>query len=295
VGAFREDNILSSLFRRLPNDKLTLVDDYYGFVEREWFMGFSNTVGVRHRTMFPRGSLSYVRFSDANEPEVINSITTTEVFLNTYFAYKEKYMSGDFTRVSMGTRYPVLQVHLVHGFKGVLDGDYDYTKVIARVQQRLQLGALGFFRYTVTAGKVWGTLPYPLLLINAGNETFYYDDIAFNTMNFFEFINDRSATLFLEHHFDGLFFNRVPLFRRLKWREVVGFKTAVGDLADKQRQEMELLPFMYDLSNGPYAEVSLGVENILKVLRVDAIRRLTYLDHPNTRAWALRLKLNITF
>ncbi len=295
VGAFREDNILSSLFRRLPNDKLTLVDDYYGFVEREWFMGFSNTVGVRHRTMFPRGSLSYVRFSDANEPEVINSITTTEVFLNTYFAYKEKYMSGDFTRVSMGTRYPVLQVHLVHGFKGVLDGDYDYTKVIARVQQRLQLGALGFFRYTVTAGKVWGTLPYPLLLINAGNETFYYDDIAFNTMNFFEFINDRSATLFLEHHFDGLFFNRVPLFRRLKWREVVGFKTAVGDLDDKNREEMELLPFMYDLSNGPYAEVSLGVENILKVLRVDAIRRLTYLDHPNTRAWALRLKLNITF
>jgi len=295
VGAFREDNILSSLFRRLPNDKLTLVDDYYGFVEREWFMGFSNTFGVRHRTMFPRGSLSYVRYSDAAEPEVINSITTTEVFLNTYFAYKEKYMSGDFTRVSMGTRYPVLQVHLVHGFKGLLDGDYDYTKVIARVQQRLQLGALGFFRYTVTAGKVWGTLPYPLLLINAGNETFYYDDIAFNTMNFFEFINDRSATLFLEHHFDGLFFNRVPLFRRLKWREVVGFKTAVGDLDDKNREEMELLPFMYDLSDGPYAEVSLGVENILKVLRVDAIRRLTYLDHPNTRAWALRLKLNITF
>jgi hypothetical protein len=295
VGAFREDNILSSLFRRLPNDKLTLVDDYYGFVEREWFMGFSNTFGVRHRTMFPRGSLSYVRYSDAAEPEVINSITTTEVFLNTYFAYKEKYMSGDFTRVSMGTRYPVLQVHLVHGFKGLLDGDYDYTKVIARVQQRLQLGALGFLRYTVTAGKVWGTLPYPLLLINAGNETFYYDDIAFNTMNFFEFINDRSATLFLEHHFDGLFFNRVPLFRRLKWREVVGFKTAVGDLDDKNREEMELLPFMYDLSAGPYAEVSLGVENILKVLRVDAIRRLTYLDHPNTRAWALRLKLNITF
>lgn len=295
VGAFREDNILSSLFRRLPNDKLTLVDDYYGFVEREWFMGFSNTFGVRHRTMFPRGSLSYLRFSDAAEPEVISSITTSEVFLNTYFAYKEKYMSGDFTRVSMGTRYPVLQVHLVHGFKGLLDGDYDYTKVIARVQQRLQLGALGFFRYTVTAGQVWGTLPYPLLLINAGNETFYFDDNAFNTMNFFEFINDRSATMSLEHHFDGLFFNRVPLFRRLKWREVVGFKAAIRDLDDKHRTEMELLPFMNDLSDGPYAEVSLGVENILKVLRVDAIRRLTYLDHPNTRAWALRLKLNITF
>jgi hypothetical protein len=215
--------------------------------------------------------------------------------LNTYFAYKEKYVSGDFSRVSMGTRYPVLQVHLVQGFKGLLDGDYDYTKLIARVQQRIPLGSLGFLRYTITGGKVWGILPYPLLLINAGNETFYYDDIAFNTMNFFEFINDRSATLFLEHHFDGLFFNRVPLFRRLKWREVVGFKTAVGRLDPAQRDEMALLPFMYDLNNGPFAEFSLGVENILKVLRVDAVRRLAYLDHPNTRAWALRLKLNITF
>jgi hypothetical protein len=157
------------------------------------------------------------------------------------------------------------------------------------------LGGLGFMRYTVTGGKVWGTLPYPLLLINAGNETFYFDDIAFNSMNFFEFINDRSATLFLEHHLDGALFNRVPLFRRLKWREVLGFKAAVGSLAQKNRDEMELLPFMYDLSEGPFMEASVGIENILKVLRVDAIRRLSYLDHPNTRAWSLRLKLNITF
>jgi hypothetical protein len=295
VGAFREDNILSSLFRRLPNDKLTLVDDYYTFLEREWFMGFSNTIGFRHRTLFPRGSLSYVRNVDDLEPEIINSITTTELFLNTYFAYKEKYVSGDFTRVSMGTRYPVLQLHLAHGFKDVLSGNYEYTKLIARVQQRISMGPLGFSRYTLTGGKVWGTVAYPLLLINAGNETFYLDDIAFNSMNFFEFINDRSATFFLEHHFDGLFFNRVPLFRRLKWREVVGYKAAVGSLEQKNRDEMELLPFMNDLSQGPYMEASFGIENILKVMRVDAVRRLTYLDNANARPWSLRLKLNITF
>jgi hypothetical protein len=37
------------------------------------------------------------------------------------------------------------------------------------------------------------TLPYPLLILHSGNETFYYDDLAFNTMNFFEFISDRYA------------------------------------------------------------------------------------------------------
>lgn len=295
VGAFREDNILSSAFRRTPNDKLTMVDEYQAWVEREWIMGFSSTFMLRHRTLFPRGSLAYVRNIDDAEPDLVNSITTSELIMNTRFAWKEKYVSGDFTRVSLGTRFPVLQVHLAQGVKGVLEGNYDYTKLIARVQHRVPMGAFGHLRYTVTGGQVWGTLPYPLLLINAGNETFYLDDIAFNTMNFFEFINDRSATLFLEQNLDGLLFNRVPLFRRLKWREVLGLKVAVGSLDRKHREEMELLPFMYDLAGGPFAEASVGVSNILKVLRVDAVRRLTYLDHPNTRPWAFRLKLNIAF
>lgn len=295
LGAFREDNILSSVFRRLPNDKLTMVDEYQAYLDREWFTGFSNMLMVRHRTLFPRGSLSYVQVSDAMEPDTINSITTFEVAINTRFAYKEKYVSGDFSRVSLGTRYPVLQIHFAKGFKGVLEGNYDYTKLIARVQQRVQAGVLGYTRYTVTAGKVWGLLPYPLLLINAGNETFYFDDIAFNSMNFFEFINDESVTLFIDHHFDGLFFNRIPLFRRLKWREVVGFKAAVGRLAPEQREVTELLPFMNDLNGGPFAETSFGIENIFKVLRVDVVHRLTYLDNPNVRLWSFRMKLNITF
>lgn len=295
VGAFREDNILSSAFRRTPNDKLTMVDEYRVYLEREWILGFTNTLSLTHRTLFPRGSLTYLRLNEGEAPQTFGSITTADIVLNTRFAYKEKYVSGDFSRVSLGTKYPVLELHLAQGLKGVLQSNYDYTKAVMRVQQRVAMGPLGWHRYTVTGGQVWGTLPYPLLLINAGNETFYYDDIAFNTMNFFEFINDRSATLFMEQHLEGLLFNRVPLFRRLKWREVLGFKAAIGSLGEKNRNEMELLPFMYDLSGGPYMEAAFGIENILKVLRVDLLRRLSYNDHPNTKLWAVRLKLNITF
>ncbi|MFT3885010.1 MAG: twin-arginine translocase subunit TatC [Flavobacteriales bacterium] len=297
TSAFRQDNILSSAFRRTPNTKLTLVEEYRASLEREWFTGFSNTVMVRYRNLFPRGSLAYERITGPELiPVNVNNIRTAELSLNTRFAYKEKYLSGDFRRVSLGTRYPAIELHAAFGIPRLLDSDYGYEKLVLHVYQRLQLGALGWTRLNVEGGRVWGRLPYPLLIIHSGNETFYLDDMAFNTMNFFEFISDRYVQAFVEHHFEGLFFNRIPLFRRLKWREVFVAKAVAGELARQEHEgEMKLLPGMYELDHGPFVEVSAGVENILKVLRVDGVWRLRYNGHPNTSPFALRLKLFVNF
>ena len=296
TDAFRQDNILSSTFRRTPNNKLTMVDEWRAYLDREWFMGFSSMVMLRRRELFPRGTLEYPIVNDAQEKVLLRSITTTEAIFSTRFAYKEKFVAGDFTRVSLGTRYPALEVLVAKGLQGVLGGDYDYTKLSARLYHRVPLGTFGFLRYWLHAGQVFSEpLAYPLLILHAGNETFYFDELAFNTMNYFEFVSDRYASIYVDHHFDGLFLNRIPLFRRLKWREVVGGKAVVGSLSRKHLGEMELLPFTFDLSDGPFAEVSLGVENILKMLRVDMVRRLTYMDHANTKPWAFRVRMNVTF
>lgn len=297
VNAFRQDNILSSAFRRNPNTKLTLVEEFRVNLEREWFTGLSNTGMVRYRNLYPRGDLAYIRPGRPDQrPTYLSNIRTAEVSLNTRFAYREKYVSGDFRRLSLGTRYPAIELHAAVGLKGTFGSEYGYEKLVAHVYQRVQLGALGWMRLNAEAGQVWGDLPYPLLIVHSGNETFYLDDAAFNTMNFFEFISDRYAQLFVEHHFEGLFFNRIPLFRRLKWREVVTAKAVVGDLdAERHAPVMLLLPGMYELADGPFVEVSAGVENILKVLRVDGIWRLRYNDHPRTVPFALRLKLFLNF
>ncbi len=297
VNAFRQDNILSSVFRRTPNTKLTLVEETKASYRREWFTGFDNTLMLRYRTLFPLGSLEYLRPAPGGEPPVnINSIQTAEVALNTRFAYKEKYASGDFTRISLGTKYPTLELHLATGLPKLAQSEYGYQKMVAHVYQRLQLGALGWTRINAEAGQEWGGLPYPLLFLHSGNETFYYDDLAFNTMNYFEFISDRYVQLFVEHHFEGLFLNRIPLMRRLKWREVVTGKAVAGalDMA-RTEKEMLLLPGMYSLDQGPFVEVAAGVENILKLLRVDGVWRLRYNDHPGTNLFALRLKIAVTF
>lgn len=296
--AFRQDNILSSAFRSNPNNKLTMVEEYRVNYEREWFSGFSNTAMLRYRTLLPRGTLVYARQVSEDPPQfqLVDAIRTAEFSLNTRFAYHEKFLSGDFRRVSLGTKWPALELHLAFGLPNMAGSEYAYQKMVAHVYQRFQLGPLGWMRLNAEAGKIWGALPYPLLIIHSGNETFYSDDAAFNSMRYFEFISDRYAQFFVEHHFEGLFFNRVPLFRRLRWREVVVGKVVAGSL-DREKHEavMLLLPNMYELNNGPYAEVSAGVENIFKVLRVDGIWRLRYNDHPGTAPFVLRLKLFINF
>lgn len=297
VNAFRQDNILSSVFRRTPNTKLTLVEESRASYQREWFTGLDNTVMVRYRTLYPLGDLAYLKPGVAGEgPVTLHSIHTAEVSLNTRFAYKEKYVSGDFARISLGTDYPTVELHLAVGLPSMANSEYGYQKAVLHVYQRLQLGILGWTRVNAEAGRIWGTLPFPLLILHSGNETFYNDDLAFNTMNYFEFISDRYAQLFVEHHFEGLFFNRIPLLRKLKWREVFTAKAVVGSLdKEKHASEMRFLPGMYELDRGPFVEVSAGVENIFKILGVDGVWRLRYNDHPGTKLFALRLRLFLNF
>ncbi len=294
-NAFRQDNILSSAFRRNPATKLTKVQEFRFSLERDWFSGFSNQIQLVHRRMFPRGDLRYMRLDEVNEPVEVSNISTSEISLNTRFAYREKILSGEFDRISLGTAYPVFELVNSFGIRGFMGGDYNYTKVVGRVRQRVPVGRFGYVKYTVEGGRVWGQLPFPLLIIHAGNETFYYDEEAYNTMNFFEFISDRYVSVSLEHHLDGFLFNKVPLFRKLKWREVWSAKVLWGALDPKHNQELTFLPGMFSLGRDPFAEASVGVENIFKFVRVDALWRLTYLDNPNVPDFTIRLKFHLDF
>ncbi|MEZ4806649.1 MAG: DUF5686 family protein [Flavobacteriales bacterium] len=298
LNAFRNDNLLGSFFRTNPNTKLTDVEEYRISLEREWFSGFTNEVKLRYRTLQALGDLRYERVRLEPEPTITNvgSIRTAEISLNTRFAYGEKYVSGEFDRLAIGiNKYPTIELHLAYGMPNFLNSDHEYAKIVGRVYRRWQLGAAGWTRTTMEAGRINGTLPYPLLFVHSGNETYYLDDVSYNTMRFFEFISDRYIQFFAEHHFEGLFFNRVPLLRRLKWREVATFKALAGDLASDHQDQLLLLPGMFSLYNGPFMEVSAGVENILKILRFDVIWRLRYNDHPGTSPFALRGKLYLNF
>ncbi|MDG1260383.1 MAG: hypothetical protein P8O05_01380 [Flavobacteriales bacterium] len=144
------------------------------------------------------------------------------------------------------------------------------------------------------AGKIWGGLPFPLLQLHQGNETFFYDETAFNTMNFFEFVSDEWVSASITYHADGLFLNKIPLMRKLKWREVVSAKGVIGNFGADNYEELILPPETNTLTK-PYIEAALGVENIFKILRIDGLWRLSYLDNPDIVKFGIRAKFQFDF
>lgn len=293
-NAFAEDNILSSFFRRNPNDKLTDVESYKASYKREWITGFSNTLMINRRVMKPEGSLEYRRF----DPEIgvfdENSIKTTEISLYTRFAYKEKYVEGEFDRISLGSKYPILELQLSFGVENLFDGDYEYQKFELAISDDIRTGIFGHSEFRLTGGKYFGTLPYTVLEIHNGNETFFLDNRAFNLMNFFEFVSDEYLTLMFTHHFDGFFLNKIPVMQKLKWREVAFFRSVAGSLSNRHRREL-IIPDNTFALDVPYMEAGVGVENIFKLIRIDAIWRLNYLDHADINEFGIVGTFQFTF
>ncbi|MBN1597187.1 MAG: carboxypeptidase-like regulatory domain-containing protein [Bacteroidales bacterium] len=292
-NAFLDDNFFVSIFRRTPNYQLTLVDQYNAYFEREWFQGFSNIFSLRYQSVH---GTEYVPFKviEGSDTIAYPDITSAEVTLSTHFSYREKFLLGKFERVSLGSKYPILDLDLTFGPKGVLGSDYEYYKVRIKITDKIETNPIGYLRYRITAGKVFGILPYPLLKLHEGNETYIYDPLAFNMMNYYEFVSDEYAILFAEHHFQGFFFNQIPLLRWLKFREVIGGKILVGRLSEANRNVMEFPEGLTDL-NKPYIEAGVGLENILRFFRVDAMWRFTYLENENISRFGLRATMQLTF
>lgn len=288
-------NIIASVGRRRPLDQLIRTTYATAYYEHEWFQGFSNTLTIAHKEYNPAGIFRFERLNPDGTLTQFGSIKTSEVTLTTYFAYDEKYVSGEFDRTSLGTRYPKLTLTTTFGFKGVLGSDFQYQKLKLNIDDRFRINPLGYTDYNIEIGKIFGKVPYPLLNIQTGNETFAYSSYYFNMANFYEFATDQYLRLFVTHHFDGLLFNKIPLFRKLKWREVATFKGVIGNVSAQNRSVYQFPSLMYDLGGKPYMEAGVGIENIFKVFRVDVVWRLTHLDHAEISKIGIRGALQVTF
>lgn len=287
------DNFLTSILRRSPNDKQSLVEQVNFTYQHEWFSGFSSTVSFNHRKMFPVGDLSFEVW-DGENYQSLSSIKTTEMGFSLRLAIQEKYLMGEFERINLGTKYPVLQLDAFYGLPHFFEYNQEYFRLNFQLKHWFNVGSIGWSKYVVEAGKIWGTVPYPLLPIAPGNQTLIFDSYVFNLMNYYEFINDEYLSVFYTHHFDGLFFNHIPLLRKLNWREVISAKGIIGNLSDKNAEYSIFPPYSKPLSR-PYYEVGVGIENIFKIVRVDFVWRLNHLEDPNAQKFGILGSLQFSF
>ena len=301
--ALTDDNFFNSLLRRNPNYQLTMVKEVNLGVEKEWFQGFSNILTFTHRRIEPNEYVPFIQtvydpgiIADEQDPHQVDmgKLKTTELTLNLRFTRDEKILRGEFERLSLGTTRPVLNLFLTAGIKDIFESQYDYAKVSFNLEHRVPVSPFGFFRYIVDGGWIFGSVPYPLLELHPGNETYVFYRHAFNMMSYYEFASDKYLSVYLAHHFQGLFLNRIPLVRRLQLREVVSFKGLIGSLDDSHKQVMDYPEGLHSLTK-PYIEVSAGIENIFKIFRLDAVWRLSYLDNENVDNFGLRTTVQFTF
>ncbi len=297
-----EDNFLLS-FKRGVADKILYYEMFKLEHYRDWGNGFSTLLNFKNMTQEPGGTL-YFRFSDDRE---INSITSSEIGATFRFAPNEKFYQGLSYRTPIITRYPIFQLTYTQSIKGLFGADYDYGKVNFNIFKRVYLSPIGFMDLELEGSKILGSgVPFPLLTVHRANQTYSYQLLSYNLMNFLEFVSDQHVSLFAEQHFNGFFFNKIPLIKRLGWREIISFKGVYGSVTDKNNPNVTpglmLFPTdefgnttTYTLEGTPYVEVSAGIGNILKFFRVDYVQRLTHLENPNVPTHGIRLRFKFDF
>ena len=298
-NAYNNTGVVSSFLRRNPFNKLVFNTEYRFSYSREWFHGLTTSILFRNANFQPLG---IIPFNTTDENGLISSksnIITSEVSFNTRFAFGEKFISGEFDRVSTGTKFPVIEFNYGYGLPDLFNSEFEYHRLKLSIEHNIRLGILGSTQYNFEGGKIIGNVPFPLLEVHPGNETWSYNDNAFNMMNICEFVSDEYISFKLQHHFNGLVFNKIPYLRKLKWREVATFQGVWGSLSEDNQNNILLPEYTSSLRNKPYLESSLGIENIFKFLRIDVIWRLSYLDNEfegiKVSPLGLRAKLQLDF
>lgn len=276
-NALTESNILGSLLSR-GDSRLSMVNRGEIGYEHEWSHGTSNFLGARIQKIFGNRYVPLVR----PDGRIVNSVSDAALHVGMRISKNESIYRLPFDKQYMGTVYPVLTLGFTAGVPAMLNDSYEYYRLEGGIHYKPELPPLGYSNITLQGGKIFGKVPYPLLKLHEGNGTYFYDPNAFSCMNFYEFSSDAWISFFYEHHFNGFLLGRVPLLKKLNWREVFVFKGVYGTLSARNdgslpnTKAVMLFPVGMSSVEHPYLETGFGIENIFRLLRVDFIWRLTH-------------------
>ena len=287
-----KDNMYSS-FKTSKVDQMMYVNDFklkYQY-ETNNFITWSATID--HSKLTPTGKLIYMRNVDET---LLSHIKTSDIKFGFRYAPGETFINSKQQRQHINKDAPIFTLDHTMGVDGFLGGQYNYNMTEATIFKKFWLpGACGSIETYLKGGVQWNKVPFPMLFTPQSNLSYFvqFDSWSFNMLRNMEFLNDRYVSLLVNWSFDGKILNRVPLLKKMKLREYVGFKMLYGHLTDKNNpfvstNDNDLFRFptrdgnytSFVMGNKPYMELSVGISNIFKIFTVQYVRRLNYTDLP---------------
>ena len=327
-----KDNVFTA-FKWSKVDKMLFYNRQSLTFEREEDWGFRTTVRFKTEENEAAGELYFIPLSESGDrrtwtnwshpvaersldqtllpddnwaPVASRKFRTTELRAELRFAPGETFINTKQRRLPINLDAPVFTVAHTLGLKGVLGGDYSYNYTEASIYKRFWLKSWGKMDWLIKGGIQWEKVPYPLLIMPETNLSYIVQDYTFEAINNMEFPTDRFVSAYVNWDLNGKILNRIPLLRKLKWREWIGFRILWGELSDKnnpylaQNAGSPLLMYFPEGSylldpKRPYMELSLGLHNIFKLIHVEYVRRLNYNELPTAHKHGVRFMIRMTF
>ncbi len=285
----------ATVFSTAPFDKLTFVKKVGFNFEKDVKKDIVIFTGMEWKQFNPLGVTSYLCYNPSSQIiDTISQIRTAEITARFRWTKDEEFISGAFDRTSVTSSFPILSVQAIFGIKGIFGSQYNYQKLEFQLEHNTQVGIFGRMRYGATAGYIFGMTAYPFLKVHEGNQSLWLLTSTFNKLNFVEFVSDRYVSGFIENHWEGLFFDRIPLVSKLKLRLVTTGRIMYGAVSERHNQVMLMPSFVKKFGNIPYSELSIGIENIFKVGRVDLVWRMTH-NTPGISPLGVRARFSFNF
>ncbi|MGV8096297.1 MAG: DUF5686 family protein [Mangrovibacterium sp.] len=281
-----ENNLVSQLLKHDELDEIFREQKFRTSYEHEWYPGLQHTLTTSYTRHY---SPEFYPFLRNHEPT--GSVSAFEISLDTRFSKEEKYIDEGFLRIYMETLYPIIHFTMGGGKVFYSNQSNWYGRLAATIEQEVFLGQ-SRFNYAIESGIYFGKLPYTMLDIPRGNETLGYYTYDFNMLNYLEFVHDQYLHMYLEQHMNGFFFRRIPLLKKTDFREVISAKLMMGSVSNKH-QEIVSFPSAISKMDNPYIELGAGIENILKMFRVEAVWRLNPKSVIGAPSFGIRAKFEL--
>lgn len=284
----------SAVFASGDNSKLTSVNLSNIMIEIEPVKHLTFKTAFSYRTLKSASPETFSLEYFDKDGNIQRKVTQSEINFMVDYTPGIKTIGYGVERSIVDNNYARIYLNYSQGLKGVFDSDFDYEKVQLYYKQPIVIGLLGRLFVTTEIGKTFGEIPLGLMSVIPGNQSYFVIQNNFNLLNYYEFVTDEYATLQLEHHFNGKLFSRIPYFRDLNLREIVGVKGVVGTISDQNRA-INASGLNYLAPEKPYWEYHVGVGNIFKVMRIDFSWRGNYRNLPDTNNWGVKIEFGFYF